>query len=72
MKQFYVTLDIDDLEEIKKACFSLINKHEKLLGCIVTLGGKGVVFADKKTNGSYHVPGVKVNVVDTTVFERLL
>lgn len=37
------------------------------IGCVVTLGGQGVVFGDKKSRNIVHIPCNPVDVVDSTV-----
>ena len=60
-------VEIKTVEDAKRACLSLLDKHGVKLGVIVTLGEKGVLYVDRLNRNSFHKPTEKVTVVDTSV-----
>lgn len=60
-------LEIKSNDDVKMASFSILENHHIKLGLIVTLGEKGVFFANAKDKSFFHVPCQKVKVVDTSV-----
>lgn len=68
IEQFSKLSKLNDDNEIEKACASLLVKYSALVGVIVTIGEKGVIYSDRLNgNKTTHVPCKKVNVVDSTV-----
>lgn len=60
-------------EDVKRACTSLLEKYTNVSGVIVTIGAKGVIYAERShLNEPVHVASQKVNVVDSTVSWEIL
>lgn len=62
-------INVESIEDVKKASFFLLEKYHINLGIIVTLGEKGVFFINANDKSYFHVPTEKVKVVDTSVNE---
>jgi len=57
---------VKTIDEAKEACRTVLARDGFYIGCVVTLGGQGCVYGDKKTGGIKHFPCKAVSVVDST------
>lgn len=62
----FISCTVKTIEDAKNACKIVLARDGFYIGCVVTLGGEGCVYGDKKTGEIKHFPCVPVKVVDTT------
>lgn len=65
--EVFTKSSVKTIEEAKAACRIVLDRDGFYIGCVVTLGGQGCVYGDKKTGKITHFPCVPVKVLDSTV-----
>ena len=63
------SLNSNSDDDVKRACSLLLEKYPNITSVIVTIGSKGVIYANRLADDCLpvHVMSEKVNVVDSTV-----
>lgn len=64
--EVFTKSSVKTIEEAKAACRIVLDRDGFYIGCVVTLGGQGCVYGDKKTGKITHFPCVPVKVLDST------
>lgn len=61
------SFDANNDADVSDACTRLLEKYSRVQGVIVTLGSKGVIYADRLDDSPKRVESERVTVVDSTV-----